>query len=75
MLDKHQQQILVQEAVLELSNVLQKIRVETTRPSALMRPALSGSSGLFRAQYGVIIGTGDTPEAAMRAFDLLWQIK
>lgn len=50
---------------------------ESTRPSVLYRPTLSLDGGAWCALYGENLqegcaGFGDTPEAAMRAFDVAW---
>lgn len=50
---------------------------EMVRPSAIYRPALMADGDQWLALYGEDImsglaGFGDTPEAAMRAFDKAW---
>ncbi|HUI98007.1 MAG TPA: hypothetical protein VLX44_19780 [Xanthobacteraceae bacterium] len=58
-------------------DIFAQIHGELTRPSVLYRPSLTHDGTEWRAQYGEadkggITGTGDTPEAAMRAFDQAW---
>jgi hypothetical protein len=50
---------------------------EMVRPSVLWRPALSMDGTMWCALYGEnlvegVAGFGETPEAAMRAFDDAW---
>lgn len=50
---------------------------EMVRPSAIYRPAISIDGNQWCALYGEnlqdgVAGFGDTPEAAMRAFDEAW---
>lgn len=45
---------------------------ETTRPCVLFRPTLTRTNGRWEARYGAAVGTGDTPDTAMLAFDLVW---
>lgn len=49
---------------------------EMTRPSAIYRPELVQDGNAWLAMYGDLpsgcVGTGDTPEAAMRDFDATW---
>ena len=50
---------------------------EMQRPSVLFRPTLSADGDQWCAAYGEdamsgIVAFGDTPDAAMRAFDLAW---
>ena len=50
---------------------------EMTRPSVLFKPQLMADGDQWCAAYGEdamsgIVAFGDTPDAAMRAFDLAW---
>lgn len=56
---------------------IQNVENEHTRPSVLMRPRLFRDGNQWCAVYGEnlmdgIAGFGDTPQAAMRAFDSEW---
>lgn len=58
-------------------DIFAQIHGELTRPSVLYRPSLTHDGTQWRAVYGEehgagITGEGDTPEAAMRAFDQAW---
>jgi len=58
-------------------DIFAQIHGELTRPSVLYRPSLTHDGHQWRAVYGDeakdgIVGSGDTPEAAMRAFDQAW---
>lgn len=60
-----------------VSGMCESIEQEATRPSVLMRPSLSIDGNQYCALYGDnlqdgVAGFGDTPEAAMRSFDLAW---
>ncbi len=60
----------MQEAITAVANEMQ-------RPSAIYRPALSPDGDKWCALYGLnlqegVAGFGDTPDAAMRAFDAAW---
>ena len=52
---------------------------EHGRPSAVFRPALTCDGSVWTAVYGDlitgVIGIGDSPEAAMRDFDIKWTTK
>ena len=53
---------------------------EKARPSVLFRPVLSQDGSAWCALYGVdmmqgVAGFGDSPDAAMRAFDAAWIAK
>lgn len=55
----------------------QEITNEMQRPAAVFRPALSMDGSQWCALYGDnlqdgVCGFGDTPDAAMRAFDQAW---
>ena len=61
-----------------------KIIEEQTRPSVLFRPVLSRGNNfpVWYASYGdnrgdsqAVWATGDSPEEAMRAFDVEWRRK
>ena len=54
-----------------------RVSEEMTRPSVLFRPHLSADGTMWRALFGAdlavgIAGFGETPDAAMRAFDEAW---
>lgn len=54
-----------------------RISEEMTRPSVLFKPQLSADGTMWCALFGAdlmsgIAGFGETPEAAMRAFDQAW---
>jgi hypothetical protein len=56
----------------------QQAAYDVTRPSVLFRPALSIDGNKWCALYGSnlqngVAGFGDSPDAAMRAFDTEWQ--
>lgn len=58
-------------------DAIQQAAWEVMRPSVLMRPALSRDGNQFCALYGDdlqngVAGFGNTPDEAMRAFDLEW---
>ena len=58
-------------------DIFAQIHGELTRPSVLYRPSLTHDGTQWHALYGAtledgIAGAGDTPEAAMRAFDQAW---
>lgn len=53
-------------------NAVYSIEIEYMRPSVLYRPTLSQVNGQWHAVYGEVIGHGDTPDAAMRSFDVAW---
>jgi hypothetical protein len=64
---------LLQEAIGMIGN-------EMVRPSAIYRPAISIDGNQWCALYGEnlqdgVAGFGDTPEAAMAAFDKAWHEK
>jgi hypothetical protein len=47
-----------------------------SKPSVLMRPALTLSDGgVYWAEYGDCKGIGDTPAEAMAMFDRIWVTK
>lgn len=59
------------------SQAFAEAATEYTRPSAVFRPALSIDGNQWCALYGEnlqegMAGFGDTPDAAMRAFDVAW---
>lgn len=45
---------------------------EMARPSVLYRPSISIDGDQWCALYGGVAGFGDSPDAAMRAFDKAW---
>lgn len=54
-----------------------RVSEEYTRPSVLFKPTLQPDGTAWCALYGAdlavgVAGFGDTPEAAMRAFDEAW---
>ena len=69
----------------DISNLLPHAQQEVyviseamTRPSVLYRPAISADGTAWCALYGPnlqdgVAGFGDTPDAAMRAFDESWR--
>lgn len=54
------------------------VAAEMTRPSVLYRPALYPDGNMWCALYGEnlqegLAGFGETPDAAMKAFDEAWR--
>ena len=74
----------VTQQAFDVSNVVQlaheaigRISCEMTRPSAIYRPVLYQDGDSWIALYGEdlqigVVGCGETPEAAMAAFDQTW---
>lgn len=67
----------MQQLVQNLSNEAGIVSAQMTRPSVLYRPEvgpLKDGTGVY-AQYHGIYVTGETPEAAMDKFDMVWRMK
>lgn len=61
----------------QASEAIKQVAFEYLRPSVLFRPALSADGNQWCALYGEnlqegVAGFGDTPAAAMYAFDDAW---
>jgi hypothetical protein len=60
-----------------VSNEYLTAAYEQQRPSVLFRPTLSQDGNAWLAIYGDlptgVVGSGDTPAAAMESFDLAWR--
>jgi len=78
--DQYQQ--LAADAICHAANMAgetwQQAAYDFTRPSVLFRPSLSIDGNKWCALYGRnlqdgVAGFGDSPEAAMRDFDTVWQ--
>lgn len=62
-------------AVEQVKSTIQEVVYEHMRPSVLFRPTLVQADGQWRAQYGDLVATGDSPQAAAWAFDAAWTEK
>lgn len=61
-------------------NAARELLGEQTRPSVLHRPQLSADGNAWIALYGEnlqtgVVGIGNSPEEAMRNFDVAWHQK
>lgn len=62
--------------MLDIDPIVQAIfsvKNELSRPSIVFRPTLTKERGGWAAALGGVIGVGDTPDQAMRAFDASWR--
>ena len=67
-------QTIISQVSLVTMDLKKIISQEWTRPSVLFRPTLKKEVGEWQAIYGVeIIGTGSSPDAAMKDFDENWE--
>lgn len=74
---QHNAAVLAQQAAETSAQAQRDIAYEAMRPSVLYRPGLSIDGDQWCALYGDdlqsgVAGFGDSPDAAMRAFDAAW---
>jgi len=62
-------------AIEQVRNEYLNVTYELQRPSAIFKPELSLLSGRWIANLGDCEGIGESPEEAMRAFDVAWSTK